>query len=183
MEQLKKCTNCNIEKMLTNFHKSKDGKFGVKSICKECKIILRKIEYNDNRDKHLLNKQKYYENNKNILLEKVKDYRKNRLEMDPFFKMKENIRTLIRNSFRRKFTTKSEKTINILGCTFEEFKLHIEKQFTSEMNWDNQGSYWHLDHIKPVSLATTEQELIELNHYTNFQPLFWKENLSKSNKY
>lgn len=51
------------------------------------------------------------------------------------------------------------------------------------MTWQNQGSYWYMDHIKPVSLATNEKELIELNHYTNFQPLFWKDNLSKSNKY
>lgn len=183
MEQLKKCTNCNIEKTLNDFHKSKDGKFGVKSICKECKIILRKIEYNDNKDKHLLNKQKYYENNKQDIINKVKEYRKNRLETDSFFKLKENTRTLIRNSFRRKFTDKSQKTINILGCSFEEFKDYIEKQFTPKMNWDNQGTYWQLDHIKPVSLATNKQELIELNHYTNFQPLYWKDNLSKSNKY
>ena len=51
------------------------------------------------------------------------------------------------------------------------------------MNWDNQGSYWHMDHKKPISLAMNEEEVYELNHYTNFQPLYWEDNLSKGNKY
>lgn len=50
------------------------------------------------------------------------------------------------------------------------------------MNWSNQG-IWHLDHIKPISLATTEEEVIALNHYTNFQPLWAEDNLRKGNKY
>jgi len=50
------------------------------------------------------------------------------------------------------------------------------------MTWKNHGE-WHFDHIKPISLAKTEQELIELNHYTNFQPLWAKINIIKSNKY
>ena len=49
------------------------------------------------------------------------------------------------------------------------------------MNWENQGE-WHLDHIYPVSLAKDEQELIKLNHYTNFQPLWAADNLLKGNK-
>ena len=111
------------------------------------------------------------------------EYRKEKLNTDPFFKMKANIRGLIRNAFTRRYTKKSKKTIEILCCTFEEFKEHLEKQFTPEMNWNNQGSYWHMDHIKPISLANSEEEVIKLNHYTNFQPLYWKDNLAKSNKY
>ena len=75
------------------------------------------------------------------------------------------------------------KTQEILGCSFEEFKIYLEEQFDENMNWDNQGSYWHMDHKKPISLAMTEEEVYELNHYTNFQPLYWEDNLSKGNKY
>jgi hypothetical protein len=49
------------------------------------------------------------------------------------------------------------------------------------MTWENQGQ-WHLDHIYPISLAKNEQEVIKLNHYTNFQPLWAKDNLTKHNK-
>ena len=84
---------------------------------------------------------------------------------------------------KNRFTIKSKKTVEILGCSFEEFKLYLENKFDKKMNWDNQGSYWHMDHIKPISLAKTEEEVYELNHYTNFQPLYWKDNLTKSNFY
>jgi len=83
---------------------------------------------------------------------------------------------------KRKFTDKSKKTLEILGCQFEIFKKHIENQFNENMNWENYGSYWEIDHIIPVSSSTTEEELYKLNHYTNFQPLYWLDNLHKSDK-
>jgi hypothetical protein len=49
------------------------------------------------------------------------------------------------------------------------------------MTWDNYGE-WHLDHIKPISLGKTEEEVIQLYHYTNFQPLWAKDNVVKYNK-
>ncbi len=49
------------------------------------------------------------------------------------------------------------------------------------MTWENK-TLWHLDHIVPVSVAKTEQEIIKLNHYTNFRPLWAKENLAKGKK-
>ena len=90
---------------------------------------------------------------------------------------------MISNSFKRCDTIKSTKTIEILGCSFEEFKIHLESKFDDKMNWDNQGSYWHMDHVIPISSAQTEEEVYRLNHYTNFQPLYWKDNLIKSNKF
>lgn len=50
------------------------------------------------------------------------------------------------------------------------------------MNWENRN-LWHIDHIKPLSLATTENELYELCHYTNLRPLWAIDNLKKGNKY
>ena len=50
------------------------------------------------------------------------------------------------------------------------------------MNWKNYGE-WHLDHIIPISYAKKEEEIYELNHYTNFQPLWAKDNLSKGNRF
>ena len=69
-----------------------------------------------------------------------------------------------------------------MDCSFEEFKLHLESQFDDKMNWENQGTYWHMDHIIPISSAETEEDVYRLNHYKNFQPLYWEDNLKKSNK-
>jgi hypothetical protein len=71
--------------------------------------------------------------------------------------------------------------MQILGCTIQEFKLHIEFQFKDGMSWDNRGE-WHIDHIMPLSMAKTEDELVRLNHYKNLRPLWAHENLTKSDK-
>jgi hypothetical protein len=49
------------------------------------------------------------------------------------------------------------------------------------MNWENR-SKWHLDHIYPTSLAQSVEEIIKLNHYTNFQPMWAEENIRKGNR-
>ena len=76
---------------------------------------------------------------------------------------------------------KKTKTYCILGCSFEEFKTHIEHQFKDGMSWENYGK-WEYDHITPVSWAITEDEIVKLNHYSNLQPLWREENIAKSNK-
>jgi len=85
---------------------------------------------------------------------------------------------MIGNIFRMYNYTKKSTTYEILGCTIEEFKLHLESNFESWMNWDNRGLYngelnygWDIDHIIPISSATSEEDVIRLNHYTNLQPL------------
>jgi hypothetical protein len=125
----------------------------------------------------------YYHKNKTSILPKTYKYRSDRLKKDVLYKLIHSIRVLIRLSLSRKFTTKSKKTIEILGCSFEEFKIHLESKFDDKMNWENQGTYWHMDHIIPISSAQTEEDVYRLNHYTNFQPLYWEDNLKKSNKY
>ena len=75
---------------------------------------------------------------------------------------------------------KKNKKVEILGCTPEFLKEYLEKQFTEGMTWENHGLYgWHIDHIIPLSSATTKEEVIKLNHYSNLQPLWAIDNLKK----
>ena len=142
------------------------------------KIREQKKAYQEaNKDKIRAYKKEWGEANR----DKINLYRKQKKKEDPLFKLRGNISSLISISIRNKGYTKKSRTYQILGCTYKEFKEHIERQFTKGMSWDNQGE-WHLDHIYPVSLAKNEEELIKLNHYTNFQPLWAEENLKKSNK-
>jgi hypothetical protein len=132
--------------------------------------------------KEELRERKRENYHKNNYKENKRLYINERLNNDELFKLKFNIRTLIRNSMKRQFTEKSKRTQDILGCSFEEFKIYLESMFDENMNWENQGTYWHLDHIIPISSANTKEEVYKLNHYTNFQPLYWLENIKKSNK-
>jgi len=144
---------------------------------KEKLIEKTKIWLENNKEKRI----NWLKENKDKINKKSNKYQKERKKIDPLFKLRTNISSLILMSIKRQGYLKKSKTYKYLGCTFDEFKIHIEKQFTKGMNWNNQGE-WHLDHIYPVSLAKDEEELIRLNHYTNFQPLWALDNIRKSNK-
>lgn len=135
----------------------------------------------DNPDYKQKNKQQnkqYYEANKEAIKIKQNERLKNRLKNDPVFKLKHNVRNLVRNAINGKGYKKLTKTELVLGCTFDEFKQHIENQFETWMTWDNYGLYngelnygWDYDHITPMKDGLTEMEVIKLNHYTNIRPL------------
>ena len=69
-------------------------------------------------------------------------------------------------------------TFELVGCQLPELRQHLEAQFTAGMSWANYGS-WHVDHVKPLSKATSREELASLCHYTNLQPLWARDNLKK----
>lgn len=71
----------------------------------------------------------------------------------------------------------------LIGCNTENLKQHLENQFKSNMSWKNYGlGGWEIDHIKPLASAKTKEELYNLFHYTNLQPLWASENRSKGCK-
>jgi hypothetical protein len=107
----------------------------------------------------------------------------NRKKIDVTFKLYKNIRNLIRNGLLSKNHKKTSKTKDILGCKIEDFRFFIESKFEPWMNWNNHGKYngqrnygWDLDHIVPISSSTNVNDIVKLNHYTNFQPLCSKLN-------
>jgi hypothetical protein len=159
----KKCPCCENWLNLNddNFGKSKNRFFGHNYYCKSCK---RQKSIKDREDIEF-RKREYLQ-------------KKARLKTDPLFKLTCNIRSLISSSIKRGYSKKSKKTTEILGCNFEEFKTYIESKFETWMSWEKYGRYngelnygWDIDHIIPISSAKTEEDVINLNHYTNFQPL------------
>lgn len=147
------------------------------------KLKNQKQEWNkNNRDRINESQRKWRELNKETVYKNASDYVKMR-KKDPVYKLICNMGNLIKVSFVRNGFTKKSKTYKILGCTFEEFKIYLESKFDDKMNWLNHGTYWQLDHIIPISWAKNEEDIIKLNHYTNFQPLEASKNQSKGNRY
>ena len=138
------------------------------------------------REYHRNNKEKlaiYYNNRKDEYREYRKQYKKNRKQTDPLYSLSERIRKSILNSFSKVSYKKNTKTTQIIGCSFYELKMHLESKFESWMTWENRGKYngefnfgWDIDHIIPIASAKTIEELINLLHYTNLQPLCSKFN-------
>jgi len=101
----------------------------------------------------------------------------------PYEKIAATIRSRMNDFAKRGWG--SEKTEKLLGCTFKELKIHLEKQFKPDMTWNNYGFYgWHIDHFRPLSSFNLKnsKERKRAWHYTNLQPLWMKENLQKHTK-
>jgi hypothetical protein len=130
-----------------------------------------------NKDKLAKRKKEYYEANKEKRREYFREYKKKRKENDKLFFLKEKYRNILYKAIKYK-TSKNGSSELILGCSFEEFKIHLESKFESWMNWDNYGLYngnpnygWDIDHVIPLTKAMDEEMLLKLNHFTNLQPL------------
>lgn len=138
--------------------------------------ILKK--YHLNRETELIKMKNWKKENRVKLAEYQRNYYAIRKKNDFVFKMRINVSQLIRQSFKNAGFSKDSKTKNILGCSYDEFKQHLESQFESWMGWGNYGLYngqaeygWDIDHIIPLKTAKTVEDIIRLNHYTNLQPL------------
>jgi hypothetical protein len=154
------CRNCNIELCRDNSYPSAGN------ACKECEKQRMK-DYRKN----------YPQKRKET---KLKNHR-TRYNIDDLYKFKSDMRNTVYHSFKRKGYKKNSKACQILGEEWDVVKKYIESQFSEGMTWDNYGE-WVFDHKIPISICETIEETIILNHYTNFQPLWAKDNLQKSDK-
>jgi hypothetical protein len=137
----------------------------------------RKKNYRDNTEKKIEYSKAYAKTYKDIINKKNKI----RYDTDVLYKLKSSMRSRLRSFLKTKQVKKQNGTFQIIGCTPEYLKEYIEKQFFSNMSWDNYGLYgWHIDHIIPLSSAKTEEEMYKLCHYTNLQPLWAEDNLKKN---
>jgi len=201
---MKKCGKCNEIKKINDFYVRKKSKDGYNNHCKDC-INKRKREWELNnpekvKNSYEKNKEKIIESRKNWALknkEYIKNYKRKysrskrlmeRMENDELLKSKIKISKSIGYSIKKyvnenKKYSKKSSSVDILGCTFKEFKIYIESKFKPWMTWKNYGKYngefdygWDFDHIIPLSSVKTKEDIYKLNHYSNFQPLCSKVN-------
>ena len=113
----------------------------------------------------------------------MNSYYNNRRKTDIQFKLQAILRSRLYSAV--KDNRKKGSAVKDLGCTIEQLKQHLESKFQPGMSWDNHTlDGWHIDHIKPLSSfdLSDRKQLLEACHYTNLQPLWAKDNLTKSDK-
>ena len=153
------------------------------------------------KNKKRVNKRNktWFQNNKDKVRKAVKRYRLKNLEyqrkwyaayarrqrkINPQFNMRERLSKGITMALNR-YVKEGKRfgTLTYTGCSIAFLVKHIEKQFKDGMNWENRNK-WHIDHIRPCAsfdLTDTKQQL-ECFHYTNLQPLWAFDNMSKGAK-
>jgi len=208
---MKKCSKCKQEKKLDQFCKNTRYKDGRHDTCKQCRKEyndnnkekikesgkqwrVNNLDYGkqwrvNNPDKYkalyiISNNKKTKEqivlDNKLSQSYKAK-WTKDKYKNDPKYRLSQILRIRLLDALKNK-VNKTTSSLSLLGCTLEQCKQYLESQFKPEMNWDNHGKIWEIDHIKPCDSfdLTDIEHQKQCFHYTNLQPLFKTSDLAKS---
>jgi len=177
---MKTCSKCLQNKDLTEFNKDSRNKDHLYYLCKMCHRAGQKERCKKwreaNRELSRVRYKNWSKNNKSklALRERIKKQNLN-------YKLSGILRSRLYGALHG--GCKSGSAVKDLGCSIEKFKLWIEMHWQDGMNWNNHGD-WHLDHKIPLSKfnLSDRQQLLLACHYTNIQPLWAFDNLSKNNK-
>jgi hypothetical protein len=137
----------------------------------------RKLYRAKNAEKIKLAKQKYGTENR----DKISKALAKRRAGNPIVRLANSMRRSI-----RRYLDVSQKgemsSFEIIGCSRDGLRKHLESKFKDGMTWENYGKHWHIDHIVPLISAKSADEVKRLCHWTNLQPLTAFENISKGSK-
>lgn len=145
-------------------------------------LYYQKDFYLKNKDRLLEKQKSYYEKNKDARIEWQIKREKERIKTDIPFLLRKRIRSRLRVAMKNNY--KSGLAIESLGCSIEELKAHLERQFTEGMSWSNYGKGWEIDHIIPLAkfnLSDPEQ-IKKACNFMNLQPLWKEDHYKKSQK-
>ncbi len=202
MTELHECTKCGrmLPRTADYFYCFAGNKDGLRTHCKDCHNAAtkqyieanndnikkyRKLYWQRNKTDRSREFKKYYENNKAEISKTRSIYTRKRLKKDAWFRALHKLRCRVYYAIRNEYSSAARKSTELLGCDFPTLKAHIISLFLPGMTWEKVLSgEIHLDHKIPCSkfdLTITEQQKACF-HYTNIQPLWAADNLSKRNK-
>lgn len=199
------CKCCNIDCSIDDFAYSDKSKNSRRNICKKCTSLKNKEWREKNKSILKSKRDKYYHENIDKIRErdnkrnekrkdKKSEYEKNnrekinlrsreRYKIDNNYRMKKILRSRFKKTMSGKKKYKS--ILTYLEISMEQFLHWIEYQFTDNMTWENQGSYWEIDHVMPCSYynLNLKTDIEKCFHWKNMRPLSKEENTKKSNKF
>ncbi len=159
--------------------------------------VLEKRRRYRQRARHVIRKQSkaWLERNRERFKAWLKEYmarpevilrnrlrRRERKAKDPSYGMTQTLRSRMTKAVLRQGGIKSKKSMELVGCSIQRLRAHLESQFEAGMTWENYGKYgWHIDHIRPCAsfnLTKPEHQRICF-HYSNLRPRWAKDNIRK----
>lgn len=137
-----------------------------------------------NPERHRENGRRWRSNNLEYKRALDRDQQEKR-RSTPWGKINNNMQAILHWGVRN--GKGGSKYTDPLGYTWADLRTHLEAQFSPDMNWDNWGSVWEIDHIKPLSLfkyESLEDPLYaEAWALSNLRPLPCIENMQKGARY
>lgn len=170
----KVCKKCKSFKDFREFHRCSGSLDGYKPLCKICKKEQRHLEYINNKEHQDTLNKKWRQNNKERLkiinkkyqlTEKrklyIKHYRlthrkemaermRRYLKTNLNYNISSKLRHRLNEALKSQRVRKTNKALELLGCSIDQFRLYLQFRFKDGMNWENRGK-WHIDHIKPCA--------------------------------
>lgn len=168
---MKTCTKCNQEQPLEEFCKHKGRKDGYNNQCKSCTLEYREA----NRKNAKAYNKNYYQRHKERIHAQRLEY------------VWSNPQALIARRLRRRMGSvidgmcKVATSMELLGCSREHVREHLESLFQPGMKWGDRH-VWEIDHILPCAAFDLEDPWQQRKcfHWTNLQPLWAADNTAKS---
>lgn len=206
LKDKKKCIECKKNKNLSNFVKSNSTKSGVIGLCKQCHCSRMAIERDRIRKLNATNDPASSKKcSKCKLIFSKSNFRLCSVSYDGLYHLckmcsrkedkirwenvsvERRISIILRSRLRMalKNNYKTGSAVQDLGCSINELMKYLESKFQDGMTWENYGQFgWHIDHIMPLSKfdLTKQSQIKKACHYTNLQPLWWKDNLVKGDR-
>jgi hypothetical protein len=179
------CNSCKKERLINEFCKDKSKRDGLRSQCKKCSLQYAKQYLQNHKEQKQQYLKNYYQCKKLLYKqynqehrEQRNQYQKNKFRTDVSFKIAFCLRIRLNQVLKGNY--KSQSIVELLGCSIEQLKQHLESKFTNGMSFSNYG-LWHIDHIRPCSNfdLSLESEQRKCFHYLNLQPLWAVDNLKK----
>lgn len=124
--------------------------------------------------------QAWRENNEEERKRIAREYMKRRYE-DPTFRLRHLSRNRIHRALAYGKGAKSARTHELIGCSVEQLRAHLEAKFQPGMSWENYGPVWHVDHVRPCASFDLSDPVQQRAcfHFSNLQPLFAEDNIRK----
>lgn len=197
---MKQCTRCGVVKDLDEYHRMFGQPDGRRPVCKTCRKSDGAAEYQKTRPKRIKYQEGYRAKNRAMLADKQREYlllhrtrirlkrrewERLRVATDVNFRLRRRLRARVHSALKASGgAKKAAATMDLIGCSAENLRAHIERQFRPGMSWGNVGR-WHIDHIRPCASfdLTDPAQQRACFHYTNLQPLWAADNLRKGAQY